>query len=326
MKRFPNLLTLCLLAACGGVDSLPAPTEPAPVQIEPMTTEATGNFSVIGYFPDYRAFNPEWGRHLTDIIYFSAEPRADGTLDANRLDENVLYQMHQLLGLNKVRLLISIGGWERSDQFAAMTADSKTRKKFVKNLAEYVYVNKLNGVDFDWEFPQNEAEFQNYISLLKEARADFGPKGLIVSAALSPDSDFPLKDYAIVDRIHIMSYDRQPLHSTNEQAFQDLQEFIDAGIPREKLILGLPFYGRAITPPYSEVTYAEIVAQYHPSPGVDQVNGIFFNGKDTIQRKTCLAMSENIGGVMIWELAQDTEDHTSLLKSIQQTVIHGCDQ
>ena len=113
-------------------------------------------------------------------------------------------------------------------------------------------------------------------------------------------------------------------HSTYEQAVADLQKFIDAGIPRGKLILGIPFYGRKITAPYEETTYAEIIERYHPVPNVDEVDGIFFNGIETVQLKTCHAMSENIGGVMIWELAQDTMDKTSLLAAIKRAVFDGC--
>jgi len=54
------------------------------------------------------------------------------------------------------------------------------------------------------------------------------------------------------------------------------------------------------------------------------VDGIYFNGIDTIQRKTCLVMQERIGGVMIWELAQDTTDETSLLLAISQAMSNGC--
>jgi GH18 family chitinase len=121
-----------------------------------------------------------------------------------------------------------------------------------------------------------------------------------------------------------MSYDRQPRHSTYEQAVQDLRKFIDAGIPREKLILGLPFYGRKVTAPYEEATYADIVAKYHPASDVNEVDGIFFNGIGTVQLKTCHAMSKNIGGVMIWELAQDTMDKTSLLAAIKRAIFEGC--
>ena len=298
----------------------PSPTStPTPAPPGWCSAKPDGDFLIIGYLPDYRELNPKWGKCLTDIIYFSAEPETDGGLNTSRLDENVLQNLREMRADSGTRILVSIGGWERSDRFAAMAAHEQTRKYFVASLAEYIYKNKLNGADFDWEFPQNKAEFQNYILLLQEIHADFRPKGLILSVALSPDSEFPLEDFSVVDRIHIMSYDRGPQHSTYEQAVQDLQTFLDAGLPRQKLILGIPFYGRETTPPYNESTYAEIIGQYHPSPEIDEVNGIYFNGIETIQKKTCLAFDANIGGVMVWELGQDTTDNTSLLQAIQRT-------
>jgi len=300
----------------------PMPTQ-TPVPPGWCSPKSESNFLIIGYLPDYRELNPKWGKCLTDIIYFSAEPQADGNLNTDRLNENILQGLREMQVNYGTRTFISIGGWERSDQFAAMAAHEQTRKHFVDSLAKYINQNNLNGADFDWEFPQNETEFQNYILLLKEAHADFQPKGLILSVALSPDSEFPLTDFSVVDRIHIMSYDRGPQHSTYEQAVQDLQTFLDAGLPREKLILGVPFYGREMASPHNESTYAEIIEQYHPSPTMDKVNGIYFNGLATIQKKTCLALNENIGGIMIWELGQDTTDNTSLLQAIQRTTQNG---
>lgn len=325
--RFVSLIPLMiLLVSCRGQAPPLSPTEPGPASTETPSPEppAASTFAVIGYFPDYQELNPAWADSLTDIIYFSAEPTAEGGLDTSRFDENTLAELHEMQGRHGVRLLISIGGWERSSRFAAMTADAETRRAFVENLAEYVHVNKLNGVDFDWEFPQDEVEFRNYIRLLEEVKADFEPRGWIVSVALSPDSEFPLKEYAAADRVHIMSYDRQPRHAAYEQAVQDIEKFINAGIPPEKLILGVPFYGRKIIPPYAEATYADIVSRYHPAPDVDEVDGIFFNGMGTIRNKTCLAVSRRLGGVMIWELAHDTTDDTSLLGAIRQALASGC--
>jgi len=283
------------------------------------------DFAVIGYFPDYRVLNPAWAQHLTDIIYFSAEPRPDGTLDTSRLNAETMQALHELKVQYGLRVHISIGGWERSSGFAAMTADSDTRGNFVENLTIYVLDNNLDGVDFDWEFPEDETEFENYISLLAETNEAFSVHDLIVSVALSPDLKETLSSYAIVDRVHIMSYDRGPYHSTYDQAVSDLQVFINAGLPREKLILGVPFYGRNNTPPYKALSYEEILRRFHPARDVDEVDGIFFNGIDTIQRKTCLAMQERVGGVMIWELAHDTTDETSLLLAISQAISIGCE-
>jgi GH18 family chitinase len=134
--------------------------------------------------------------------------------------------------------------------------------------------------------------------------------------ALSPDPSLPLASFAVVDRVHIMSYDRDAQHSTYEQAVKDLQLFIDAGLPPEKLILGIPFYGRNTQPPYRVLAYNEIVRQYHPAFNVDEVDGMYYNGIETVQHKTCYALSKSAGGVMIWELAHDTLDETSLLQKI----------
>ncbi|MBI5353514.1 MAG: hypothetical protein HZB50_12810 [Chloroflexi bacterium] len=66
------------------------------------------------------------------------------------------------------------------------------------------------------------------------------------------------------------------------------------------------------------------MAQYHPSPDLEQVDDIFFNGITTIKYKTCFVSENDFGGIMIWELGQDTWDETSLLRAIYQAVVNGC--
>lgn len=325
MKLTPILLTLVLLTSCGR--SAPLPTAPVPAATQtafatpsPVLAQPTPTLKpfrkipVIGYFPDYRELNPEWAASLTDIIYFSAEPRPDGTLDTSRLNEETWQLLQQIKTEHATRIHLSVGGWERNGGFAEMTANPITRRIFISVLTEFALAHNLNGVDFDWEFPKDETEFDNYILLLTETKESFSKYDLLVSVALSPDPNFPLVSFAVVDRVHVMSYDRAAQHSTYDQAVKDLQIFMDAGISREKLILGIPFYGRNTQPPYRVLAYDEIMKQYHPASSVDEVDGIYYNGLETIQRKTCYAISEELGGVMVWELAHDTTDETSLLQ------------
>jgi GH18 family chitinase len=319
MKLIPFFLTLILLASCGRSAAPLIPPEPASVTTTSPTLTALPApraFAVIGYFPDYRQLNPAWTEHLTDIIYFSAEPRADGTLDTSRLSEETWQALNELKLKNGIHMHLSVGGWERSSAFAPMTADPLTRRVFINTLIEFALTHNLNGIDFDWEFPEDKTEFDNYILFLTETKTAFSKYDLIVSVALSPDPSFPLASFAVVDRVHVMSYDRDAQHSTYEQAVKDLQLFLDAGLPPEKLILGIPFYGRNIQPPYRVLAYNEIMQQYHPAFNVDEVDGMYYNGVETVQRKTCYAMRESTGGVMIWELAHDTLDETSLLQKI----------
>jgi hypothetical protein len=81
-----------------------------------------------------------------------------------------------------------------------------------------------------------------------------------------------------------------------------------------------------MTPPNKAYTYAEIVELYHPAPTVDEVENIYFNGSETIGQKTCFAKRMGLGGVMIWELGQDTSDHTSLLRATFQGITSECEQ
>ena len=319
MKLIPFLLTLAFLTSCAQpARSLTPPTVGSAPTTFPTPTKspAPAPFAVIGYLPDYRELNPIWTDSLTDIIYFSAEPRADGTLDTSRLSKDTWQSLLQLKAERGLRLHLSIGGWERSAGFAPMTADPLTRQKFIGALTGFALAHHLDGVDFDWEFPRGKAEFENYISLLTETKEAFAKHNLLVSVALTPDPNFPLAELAIVDRVHLMSYDRAAKHATFEQAMDDVRLFLDAGIPAEKIILGVPFYGRNTSPPYKVLSYEEIMSRYSPPSAVDEVDGIYFNGLDTIQRKVCFALDENLGGVMVWELAHDAIDSNSLLQRI----------
>ncbi len=315
MKLALFLLILVWLAACGrsaAPPALPAPDSASTAFPTPPALPAP--FAVIGYFPDYREYNPAWADHLTDIIYFSAEPRADGTLDTSRLNEETWAQLQKMKTQHATRIHLSIGGWQRGAHFSALTANPVVRRAFVQNLLNYLLAHNLDGADFDWEFPQNETEFEHYIALLKEAQAALSARAMLVSVALPADASFPLGRFAVADRIHIMSYDRAAKHATYEQAAQDLQLFLDAGIPAEKLALGIPFYGRNMQPPYDAHSYEEIIRNYDPAPNMDEVDGIYFNGLNTVQDKVCFAMEEKTGGVMVWELAQDTTAASSLLQ------------
>jgi GH18 family chitinase len=105
----------------------------------------------------------------------------------------------------------------------------------------------------------------------------------------------------------------------------------DRNIPKEKLTLGVPFYGYVYGPgitdkPYRpSMTYKEIVSQFHGSEFTDSLKNmpdgksVFYNGIPTIKQKTVLA-KEKASGIMIWQLAADARGSKSLLKAINETV------
>jgi hypothetical protein len=67
--------------------------------------------------------------------------------------------------------------------------------------------------------------------------------------------------------------------------------------------------------------YYEIVNRYGPEPWVDEVDRICFNGVETIRRKTDFVFDNDYGGVMFWEITQDTRDESSLLFAISDEIL-----
>ncbi|HLV79167.1 MAG TPA: glycoside hydrolase family 18 protein [Chthonomonadaceae bacterium] len=279
-------------------------------------------FRVIGYLPEYRvaAFDPKAARSVTDIVYFSIQPEPSGALKMGATVPGDLKQLRDIKKHSGVRLLIALGGWERSQGFSPMTRNMQARARFVQELTHFCRDNGLDGADFDWEHPADAVEEAAYAGLLEQVRQSFHPRHLLVSLTVATWQKPDPASFRAADRVQLMSYDNAGCHSTLAQAQADIETFLQRGVPPQKLILGLPFYGRSLQDFNQDRTYADIVRQYHPQPDADEAAGIFFNGIRTIQQKVQTARQRGLGGVMIWELGQDTSDSTSLLAAIHQVL------
>ncbi len=97
------------------------------------------------------------------------------------------------------------------------------------------------------------------------------------------------------------------------------------GIAREKLVIGVPFYGRDFNPVDLKAwTFNDIIEMNPEYAYSDQTDLIYYNGIPTIVEKTKLAL-ESANGIMIWELGQDSFNDLSLLSAINQVInSEGC--
>jgi chitinase len=279
----------------------------------------TAEFCVAGYLPywETKAFDPAIGKSLTDLIYFSIEPSPAGDVNHRDIVPETLELLRSVRKQHGTRIEISIGGWGRAKALGAVAVDKEKRQRFIQALVKYCQDNQLDGVDFDWEFPHGKAEIAAFATLLTECKAALAPEHRLLTIAVSPDQPLPAAAIEAVDRVHLMSYDHDGAeHSTLAQAEADVKQVLARGVPKGKLVLGVPFYGRKPRGSPGQLPYAKIVGNFHPGPNLDSESGYYFNGIDTIRKKTRLARSEGLGGVMIWEAGEDTRDDTSLLQAI----------
>ena len=111
------------------------------------------------------------------------------------------------------------------------------------------------------------------------------------------------------DFLHAMAYDAggPEGHASMQLATRVVDQAVSlfgAGVAA-KVTLGLPFYGRELRTGAWH-TYEDLVQKHHPlGAEVDLVDGIAFNGRATIAKKTRLAVSRGLAGVMVWEGGQD---------------------
>ena len=266
---------------------------------------------VTGYLPHYRAgaIDKLPIEKLTDIIFFSISPKADGSLDTSRVKPDVLKKLTQRAHAKNTRVHICVGGWNLSGGFVPMTSNAKARAAFVRNLTTYVRAHRLQGADVDWEHPKGAAQIANY-----QKRA-FAPHRLWLTVAVPGWGDhIQSATFPFIDRIHVMAYDQGTPHATFAGAVKELRYWKSRKAPKTKLVLGLPFYGRNTQD--ATATYAEIIRKHRPKPGADEAGEFHFNGPATIQRKTAFAIQQGYAGVMIWELGQDAVGKSSLLNAV----------
>lgn len=278
-------------------------------------------FRVAGYLPEYRFadFDAQSFDGLSDLIIFSAEPTSEGGLDLIRLQDCPWQTLLSYKTQHRVRLFLTIGGWDRSENFAQMAKSSTLRKAFAEAVLQCALEKRLDGIDIDWEHPADAEESNAYGDLLTDIRTALKPHGLMLTVTIAAWQHLPASAINAVDYIQVMAYDHDEKHSTLDGAHRDMSTLIDAGIPPSKIVLGLPFYGRDVQTRQPK-TYREIVAESVPDPGTDQIGSVYFNGPETIRRKVEFAIDSKLGGLMVWELGQDASGDRSLLRVIRNCV------
>lgn len=275
-----------------------------------------------GYLPAWRMPGYDLARlaPLTDVLYFSIQPNADGTLNLKDIKTEDLQALRDAKKALGFRLHICVGGWERSAGFMPTASNEANRARFTAAMVAFCDEWSLDGVDLDWEHPKNAEEAKAYGAMIGELRRALEPKGRVVTAAIAA---WQAMDQSAVDglnRVNLMSYDHRDRHSTMEKAVSDVEALRKMGFPNSKIVLGVPFYGRSLQNWSDAKSFAEILDAHAPKPDSDEAGGFYFNGPTTLKTKAEYVKKQGLGGMMIWEVAHDASGPQSLLGALKKAL------
>ncbi|MGM1065307.1 glycosyl hydrolase family 18 protein, partial [Saccharothrix sp. Mg75] len=277
-------------------------------------------FKSVGYLPSWAGdVNAVQYGKLTHVNYSFALPNGNGTLQAIP-DTGKLSALVTRAHANGVKVSLAIGGWNDGDDsaFEALAGNATSRTTFVNSVVNVVNQYGLDGVDIDWEYPDPGTSATNFTALMGQLSTAMRSRGKLLTAAVvsggGTAEGVQTAVFNHVDWLNIMAYDGGTPHANYDWSIASANYWKGRGLPAAKTVLGVPFYSR---PNY--YTYAQLVAMDPANANRDcvTVGGVqqCYNGLPTIRRKTQWAVA-NAGGIMNWELSQDTTGSTSLLNAI----------
>ncbi len=275
-----------------------------------------------------------------------------------------------------LKVILSVGGWG-AEGFSDAALTEASRLKFAVSGCRMVKEYGFDGIDIDWEYPGQTGggnvfraeDKQNFTLMLKALREQLDQLSremkrntsdyLLLTVATGADQAF--MDHTemgeaqkYLDFINIMTYDfhsglhpvsghHSNLYKSKKPAASDIsteiavERHIQAGVPVEKLVIGVPFYGRFWTgvPDTSaglyqqtksvgnSINYNQIVSKILPDKSFrhywdpdaqapflyskDSAMMISYDNPLSLKLKTEYLKKKQLAGVMFWEFSGDFE-------------------
>ena len=309
---------LCLIISCSKEN-----------ETEAISEDISKNSLIVGYLPTWRFdLNKQIDYcKLTHLNIAFANPDANGKL--------IMPDISSIISEAKnnnpnIIICISLAGGvltnAQANNWKNLIDNPGNVSGFVSNIVQYVLDNKIDGVDVDLEWDNVTSGYNNFVSKLN---SELKKHSKTLTAALPATTRFNnISDetLGLYDLIHIMAYDftgpwnpaNKGQHSSYSHAVQSIDFWTKTvGVDANKLTLGVPFYGYDFSNSnnVTAFTYSSMVSSNQNYADIDNVGSKFYNGRPTIKSKVKLA-SEKVGGIMVWELGQDSFGNFSLLKTI----------
>uniref|UniRef100_A0A8D1IK48 Chitinase-3-like protein 1 n=1 Tax=Sus scrofa TaxID=9823 RepID=A0A8D1IK48_PIG len=215
----------------------------------------------------------------THIIYSFANI-SNNEIDTLEWNDVTLYDtLNTLKNRNpNLKTLLSVGGWNfGSQRFSKIASNTQSRRTFIKSVPPFLRTHGFDGLDLAWIFP-GRRDKRHLTTLVKEMKAEFvrealpGTERLLLSGAVSAGKVAIDRGYDIaqisqhLDFISLLTYDfhgawrqttghHSPLFRGQGDASSDrfsnadyaVSYVLRLGAPANKLVMGIPTFGRSFT-------------------------------------------------------------------------------
>lgn len=306
---------------------------------------------IVAYLPMWSMpYTPDWDK-ITHLCLAFGLVEADGNLNMEMIlpYRTVIADAHE----HGVKVLLSIGGGG-SRHFSKALLDDNSRRILVNHLRINVDTLHLDGVDVDFEewdggeLGAGKLDLKKRAALelfYKELRSAFGEEKLL-SVAVNASWDtgkkgtyncFSNSMHQYLDFVSLMIYDETGPWSGTHTGPHSSWDFFEKAIhhwlvnrelPKEKLVAGVPCYGyqfskRGYAADAKGIGYKKIIEMY-PGQDVhlkDSVGLLYYDGMATMQKKVEYVKKQGLGGIMLWEITQDSDNADKSLLNLIYGII-----
>lgn len=299
------------------------------------------------------AYVEDWREGIPDPDLFTHLVYAFGVFNDNN-DGVVINKPEKLRAMAELKsknpqlkVILGLGGSKR-EGFSEMAADRKKREAFVKSVKQIMDEYGLDGVDLDWEFPTttdgghtaSPRDDRNYVTLAKDLRKALGKDKWISYYSNNSGKFIDHKGMApYVSYVHVSgynlavpredekkSYHQSPLYSSDAtghwSVMESVRKHLQLGVPREKLLIGIPFFGRGRSPfpSYADcrvfnryegdlkpIWDDDSQAVYYADAQGNLLMG--FDDERSITAKMDFVRTNGFPGVFVWNYDSDFDDH-----------------
>jgi spore germination protein len=294
------------------------------------------------------------GQYLTYLSPFSYQLRADGTLVPK--DDAAVLEAARAESAAPLLVVTNFAEGRFNSELAhALFTNTAVQDRLIANLLETMRSKGYVGVNFDFEYVLPE-DREGYNRFLRRAVDRLHPQGFSVSTALAPKASaeqrgllYEAHDYPahgeIVDFTVLMTYEwgwagGPPLAIAPINEVRRVLDYAITVIPRDKILMGMPLYGRDWTLPY--VRGGPFAATISPQEAISRAirygaaiqyntlyqspffrytdergrqHEVWFEDARSVQAKFDLVKQYMLRGVSYWEISSPFPQNWLLLEN-----------